>query len=150
MSLSSFSQGLVSSIGGTYGSEVESLGMNIREYYFFNHHICLGPEVSYFPKHKLPHGEVTLLELNITGHYILEMTNRFSFYPLTGLNYSIENVSAHKRTVINKALGVNLGIGFHYRMNNVLPFIEYKYITGNLSQNVYSAGILIMFRKKNR
>jgi len=141
-------QGLVTGIGVTYGSEINYGGFNLREYYFVNHRICLGPEVSYFPKHNLHGHEASLLELNITGHYIFELTETIGFYPLTGLNYSIEETTIHEHSTIEKAFGINLGAGFHYKINNILPFVEYKYITENLAQHVYSIGTLIMFGKK--
>ena len=150
ISFNSISQGIVPSLGATYGTEIKTVGANLRAYYFFNHHICLGPEISYFPKHNLHHKDVSLLELNITGHYVFEITEQLGFYPLTGINYSIEKETAHNETLSHNALGINLGAGLHYKLNNILPFIEYKYITGDLSQNVYSAGILIMLEKKTK
>lgn len=143
----SLGQGFVTGVGGTYGSAIESFGLNVREYLFLGEHICLGPELSYFPKHKIEEHDVSLIELNITGHYIFELTESFGIYPLTGINYSIEKEETRDESSTNRAFGINVGGGFHYKIKNLFPFFEYKYIVGDLSQHVFSFGVLFGLKK---
>jgi len=143
----SFGQSLISGLGTTYGSDIEGIGINVREYYFFNHHVCFGPEASFFPNHKVGEYDKSLIELNFTGHYIFELNEHLGIYPLTGLNYSIEKESMHNETKTVDEFGLNIGMGVHYKVKSLFPYIEYKYITGGLSQHVYSLGILFSLSK---
>ncbi|MBL1281124.1 MAG: hypothetical protein COA33_012660 [Fluviicola sp.] len=144
----SFSQNLVTGVGGTYGSAIDSYGINGREYVFIGKHICFGPELSYFPKTGIT--AKSLVELNFTGHYIFELTEHMGFYPLTGLNYSIEREIVEGIGEKESGFGLNLGVGIHYRVKNLFPFMEYKYILGGLSQHLVSLGILFSFSKKKK
>ena len=144
-----YSQGVALGIGPTYGSDIKYIGPNMRVYYFFNEHICLGPEVSYFAKHNLEGYPTSLLELNISAHYNFELGDHFAMYPLTGLNFSIENKDLMGEVESENAFGLNLGAGFHYSIKKVLPFAEYKYIFGKLPQHLITVGILFMLSDKS-
>lgn len=141
-------QGLVSGLGATYGSDIKSVGYNIREYMFIGHKICFGPEVSYFPKDKLFNSDEYLFELNITGHYLIELKENFVVYPLIGINYSYEKEVHHEHLVNESAFGLSIGYGIHYKVKNLFPFIEYKYIVGDLAQHVYSVGVLFSLKSE--
>jgi hypothetical protein len=140
-----YGQSFVSGVGLTYGTSIKWLGLNVREYYFIKDHICFGPEFSYFPKPSYNHTKKTLFEFNFTGHYIFEINHHFGIYPLTGLNYSYEIVKDLKDKEKTGSLGINLGVGMHHKIKNTFPYIEYKFVTGKLSQHVMSVGILFSF-----
>ncbi len=142
-----FSQNFVTGVGGTNGSSFNGYGVNVREYFFIGEHICFGPEFSYFPERKAGEYKKSLLEFNITGHYIFEATEHLGIYPLTGLNYSIEFESSEYHSVKKDAFGINIGAGLHYRIKNIFPYFEYKYITGNLAQHIWNVGVLFSLQK---
>ena len=67
------------------------IGVNARFYYGPNETICFGPELSYFPNDQIESDlELSVLDLNFNGHFILELVQNLGLYALTGLNYSIE------------------------------------------------------------
>jgi len=137
--------------GGVYGTDIEQFAPNLRAYYFPNEKICFGPEVAWFPE--ISEGEVErqLTEFNITGHYIFEVHHKVGAYPLFGFNYSIEKETEHDEEITEEALGLNLGAGLHLSYGRFLPFVEYKYVTGDLSQHAFSAGVLfILFDRKKQ
>ncbi|MCZ6520372.1 MAG: hypothetical protein O6848_02605 [Bacteroidetes bacterium] len=137
-------------LGGTYGSDIDQFAPNFRAYYFPTHHICFGPEYSWFPSIESNDVKRQLTEFNLTGHYLLEISHRTALYPLTGLNYSREKETENGEEETTDAFGLNLGAGVHFAYGRVLPFAEYKYIFSDLSQHVISIGILIVVQEKGQ
>ena len=135
-------------IGGVYGSDIQQFAPNLRAYYFPNEALCFGPEVAWFPSVTENLVERQLTELNLTGHYVFEAGARLGLYPLFGLNYSIEREKDRESTHTESAFGANLGAGFHVAFNRVIPFAEYKYVTGALSQQAVSIGILFILKNE--
>lgn len=137
-------------IGGTYSSDMNRVAPNLRAYIFPNKHICIGPEISVFSKHKEVGEEgisKLLIEYNVTGHYIFELTKKLGIYPLMGLNFTTEQEIFLNETESTSAFGLNLGGGIHYNQGRFFPFIEYKYVVSSLDQHAISLGILYNLQK---
>jgi len=137
----SFSTGL----GTAFSTAKETLGINGRAYYNIGHHICFGPEVSYFNGR-----EKDLLDFNLVGHYIFE-TKLAGIYPLIGLNYSIEN-----EEIINEegeeeqesidAIGIKFGAGAHRNFGKFTVFVEYSRVQSELKDNFFAVGAFFTFK----
>ena len=139
---SGFSQSLMFGFGGTYGTDIQQFAPNFRIYYGLSHEICFGPEYSYFPSTKHGDYDVQLNEFGWVIHYIFHVKEKAAVYPLLGLNYSIEKESINESMHQTSALGAAFGLGFHWNADRFLPFIEYKFITGKLSQSTISMGLI--------
>ena len=135
-------------LSGVYSSELETLGWNARLYYAADHHFCFGPEVSFF-KRDIEEGEITFFEANANLHYILDFGGGLGFYPLSGINYSIEketeNNTLPQEEQVERAFGLNVGGGFHYAKGRLLFFTEYKYVISELDDHFFTLGCLINF-----
>lgn len=134
-------------ISGVYSSELETLGWNARLYYAADHHFCFGPEVSFF-KRDIEEGEITFFEANANLHYILDFGGGLGFYPLSGINYSVETETENgpiQEEHKERAFGVNVGGGFHYAKGRLLFFTEYKYVISELDDHFFTLGCLINF-----
>lgn len=131
----------------TYSDKFNT-GINARLYYAADHHYCFGPEVSYF-KTSSEEKETSLFEANINLHYILELGNGFGFYPLGGINYSVETEEYLHATETEHhtedAFGLNAGAGFHYAIGKIIFFAEYKYLISELEDYFFTAGALFTF-----
>ena len=141
-SYNSNAQSIMIGAGGTYGTEVKQVGLNARLYYGVNEQICFGPEFSYFPTIQHHDESIQLNEYGFVVHYILEVKERVGVYPLLGINYSVEKSEQLGLTHVQNEFGALLGGGMHLQVKNFMPFIEYKYITGNLSQSTFSLGLI--------
>ena len=147
-----FSKGysqFMAGFGGSYGDDINQFAPNVRVYYFPNHKICFGPEFAHFPSIKEGDVERELTEYGISGHYIFRLNSYLGFYPLIGINYSIEKEKEIGLEGETYSIGANLGAGFHLEFGRYFPFAEYKYVASGLPQNVFSIGVLINVKNQD-
>ncbi len=124
-------------VGPTLEINESLFGANIRAYYGPNEELCFGPEVSIFPFQQVnEEEEISLLDLNINAHYVFEIAHGLGVYPISGINYSIENIrfleSPEEEERI-AAIGLNYGAGLHFNFNKIFLFAEYKGILSELT-----------------
>ena len=128
---------LIVALAIPYSFELNTVGVNGRLYYNVNHHICFGPEVSYFKKN-----EVSIIDLNFVGHYIFEVEKlKIGIYPLVGINYTIENEPLHQ----NKEVGLVFGAGLHKTFNKLFVFGEFSHVQSHLKDNFVTVGAMYLF-----
>ncbi len=158
ISIHALSYGQFFSLGGgfEYNMSTDNPGINLRGYYNIGDHFCFGPEFSYGFPHTITTAtkskEITVFEFNLNAHYIVEFfEEHLGAYPVFGINYTLEDST--QTTLATGMLaeetinfwGTNIGAGVHIPIHNVLPFIEYHYITGALGEHVLTVGILYTF-----
>ena len=124
-----------------YGTEIESLGYQVRAYYNIHHKTCFGPELTYFPKtsHVIDgeNTDVSLTEFNFNGHHHFNIGVKYlGVYPLAGLNWSREEEGEET----NEAFGINIGAGLHYSKKKWTIFTEIIHLTGELSEQTILLG----------
>ena len=145
-------------VAAVYGDDITKFGQNTRFYVNTNdHRFCLGPEFSWFQEDsKIVGGEElqrNLVEFNFNGHMNVELFGPLMFYPLIGLNYSLEKEDyVHNGEIEEsetlKEWGFNLGSGLHYNLGkDWIIFAEYDHLFSKLSQNTLTFGILVGFGK---
>ena len=86
-----------------------------------------------------------LTTINFDGHYLFPTGGDFTVYPLAGINISIVRAKFMDVKSSNTEIGLNLGGGFNYAMDeNKDLFFETKYvIVSDLDQLVFAIGILV-------
>lgn len=145
-------------VAAVYGDDITKFGQNTRFYVNTNdHRFCLGPEFSWFQEDsKMVGGEElqrNLIEFNFNGHMNLEIVGPLMFYPLIGLNYSVEKEDYVHNGEIEESetlreWGFNLGSGLHYNLGkDWILFAEYDHLFSKISQNTLTFGILVGFGK---
>jgi len=154
LSFLGYTQKYSGGIGYSYASEVEASGVNLRAYYLATHHICFGPEVGIFARH-YPNSEdrdhfEQITEYNLNGHYVFELSKSVGAYPLTGLNVTAETIGANGDKETEWFAGANLGAGFHYIHGKLGLLAEYKYVAGELPEQIITAGVFIMLGSKGK
>lgn len=144
------------SLGGAaiYGDDIHNVGLHLRGYYnLANDKICFGPEYSYFlEKSETINGEEIskqLSEVNFNIHYVLEISEKWGVYPLTGANISFETEELEIGGTLESEnvtkWGANLGIGVHRPVRNWVVFAEYDHLFSDLSQNSFLLGAFVTF-----
>jgi hypothetical protein len=142
---------------GVYGDDIDAFGINFRSYYnTANHRMCLGPEVTFFNRTEMSHGnevDLSLFEFNFNGHYVFEVSEKLGINPIIGLNYSREEENEidqnEEITKIKDDWGLLAGVGFHYFVHHRFFIIgEYDHLFSELRQNTYTLGVLYSIRLK--
>lgn len=144
-------------VAGIYGDEIENAGVHIRGYYNFKgNKVCFGPEFSQFFKTTETIGgesiEKNLSEINFNVHYVIELSEGWGFYPLSGMNVSFEkekNLTSQEQHSISE-LGLNLGAGIHREFGPWIFFVEYDHLFSKVSQNSMLLGAFFTFGKSHK
>lgn len=156
--LQAYAQRFDTGVAAVYVDDITKFGQNTRFYVNTNdHRFCLGPEFSWFQEDsKMVGGEElqrNLQEFNFNGHMNIQFVGPLMYYPLIGLNYSVEKEDyVHNGQVEEsetlKEWGFNLGSGLHYNLGkDWILFAEYDHLFSKLSQNTLTFGILVGFGK---
>jgi hypothetical protein len=153
ISFASFAQKYDLGVGLIYGDDIQSIGQNTRFYVnSADHRFCFGPEFSWFMEHEEKHGGATvkknLVEFNLNGHVNFDIYGPLGFYPLIGLNYSMEREREFEegellQTENIHVIGLNLGTGLHLKLRgHWIMYLEYDHLFSELNQNTLTLGIL--------
>ena len=144
-------EALIVGVGSSLELEDGLVGVNARAYYGLNEQFCFGPEVSYFPYQSIDDGyEKSIVDLNFYALYIFELNEKIGLYPLSGLNYTIEEERLRDDDEKEEEFGVNYGLGVHYRLKHFFVFTEFKGIVGALNDEFITIGAIIPLKKKEK
>lgn len=123
--------------GLLFGSEVESVGLQVNGVYRFNEQWAGEADLGfYFPGDDT--GLDSFWEINGNAQYLFAVEQDYHFYGLGGLNVSTaENVLGNT----NSELGINIGAGGEYKLQNFSLYGELKYVIGDFDQIVLGAGV---------
>ena len=155
-----FSQDKSISLGAAfeYNHTTELAGINLRGYYNIGHNFCFGPEFTFFENKQIilddEIEDISIWELNINAHYIIEIKERVGIYPIVGFNFTRETEeisylsSSDTKTERESFYGFNLGGGIHVPIKKFTPFYEYHYTFGELGEGISTAGIFYTFGRE--
>lgn len=132
-------------LGAAFGSDIEQVGIQGDLHYRFTNRPAFqigGSLVYYFPEDNFH-----FLEANLNGAYIFYDEYMFKSYVYTGVNLArselkYENASG---SAIDRAIGLNLGVGAEYDFGSLLAFGDLKYVVGELDQAVFTIGLRLPF-----
>jgi hypothetical protein len=128
-------------IASPYSFELETFGLNFRMYYNSGERICFGPEVAYFKN-----DDKEIVDFDFVLHYIFD-TKWFGFYPLCGINYTVE--TEKQRNIENETFaeeGIVFGAGIHKNVDNFTFFIEYSQVEFGLDDQFLTLGVFYTFK----
>jgi len=141
----------------SYNATLQTPGINLRSYYNVDHHLCFGPEITFFlPTTEIKEDEEitkTVREINFNAHYIIELSEHVGVYPIIGVNYTREReeilffADGAREELTTDAVGLNIGAGIHVPLSSVIPFLEYQYVIGTFKEHIISAGAFYTFGK---
>jgi len=120
--------------GLLYGAEAESIGLQVNGTFGITPEIAIAPDLSvFFPEYG------SYFAVNVNGHYIFSRDTQYQFYGLAGLNLS--TIEYDDLPESETELGLNLGAGGEYKLDNFALFGEIKYVISNFDGVVLGAGI---------
>ena len=140
-----------------YGTDVSNLGIGVRARYDINEQFRLDGNFNYYFKKN----NLEFWDLNANLHYLFNITDKFTAYPLGGLGYvntkvtytSYEGIDKYGKPITAEVstsdgrLGVNLGGGVDFALTDDLYLngeVKYQIVSG-YNQAVMSAGIVYKF-----
>ena len=122
-----------------YGTEIESFGTGLKFQYSVLDQVRLEASFNYFFEHKEVHG----WDLNLTGHYLFDLSDKFTVYPLAGLTIASAGVHGNMAT----KFGANLGGGCEFHVSpewSVGAEVRYS-IVADIDQAVLGIGATYKF-----
>lgn len=135
-------------VGGgiVYCSYVDNPGINLNLTYRVIRNFYVGPDVSALLTKKSDVRGTLIkrkeLEYNFNGHYLFDLNEHASLYPIFGLNASKLTVhTAGEYPVKRSLLAANFGGGMELRMRIVRTVLEIKY-TSTIEKVDVSAGVV--------
>ena len=144
-------------VGFVYGTQVESLGLNVRGQYFVTDNVRLEGSVNYFFKHN----DVSMWDLSANGAYVFLINDKFRVYPMLGFTFtswSVEYRTAkvnpdNTTTIYVKSdntvrFGANYGGGVEYALSkNISAFgeIREQVLPNSYSQGAFTLGLKARF-----
>jgi hypothetical protein len=129
-----------------YGSEVETAGIQLGATFRVSPQFAIAPDIGiYFPDDDdTPRFIDSFFTINLNGHYIFEADDDYHIYALGGLNVSTIGFDSNDDAFDDDSeseLGLNLGLGGEYHLDNLSLFSELKYIVSDFDQVVLAAGV---------
>jgi len=153
ISLTVFSAQAQTKVGGglAYGTEIETIGFDVRATFGISENILVAPDITFFLNNTDEvSGVKTKLkwwEINLNGNYIWNLSG-FSPYVLTGLNLAIIGAEFEGAGVSvsdsDLKVGLNIGGGANIPFNDKLEgFFELKYNISNADQLAIKGGVKV-------
>jgi len=122
-----------------YGTGIEQFGFGAKFQYNVTDAIRLEAVGDYFPESE----DWSMFDINLNGHYLFHFANKFTAYPLVGINYTRVTIDASDLNdgVIfddlgkesGGSLGFNIGGGIQYNLTDKLRIgaeLKYQTISG--------------------
>ena len=144
-------------VGLVYGTQVESMGFNVRGQYFVTDNVRLEASFNNYFKHN----GLSMWDLSANGAYVFNITDKFRVYPMLGftftswsLEYSLDILNADKtithyiKSDNTVRFGANYGGGVEYALTkNISAFgeIREQVLPNTYSQGAFTLGLKARF-----
>lgn len=127
---------------GGYQTESERFGIGAQGRYGLTDNIRIAPEAIFF----FPKNHVTGLDINVDVHYVFNLQDGLSLYPLAGLGMGNNRYSNNGFSVSSTDFGLNLGAGLDYSLSES-SFLnaEFKYTLSDGDHAFIAVGYGIKF-----
>ncbi len=134
-------------VGLAYSSEVEAIGLHAGATFRVSEQLGIAPSINYyFAEEEAPYFFDTFLALNVDGHFMLVTDPEYHVYALGGLNltsigYGEDFPGDEEFQDSETELGLNLGLGGEYHLENFSLFADLKYVISDFDRVVLAAGV---------
>ena len=129
-----------------YGDGLGLWGLGVHTELLVSEKLSINPVfIQYFPKALTGAFRKSAWELDLNANYYLINGEVGKLYGLGGINYTQirfrDRNSMMEEAVTDGNLGLNLGLGTIFLINNIMPFAEAKYTVGGYSQLTVFVGV---------
>lgn len=137
------------SIGGGlgYGTEIESIGIQVGGVYRINEQFRGAADIIYYFPDEIGAGyDYNWMEFNANGHYLFLEEDDMLVYALAGLNFARVSIDYPDNEIYGGSysdteIGLNIGAGLEYDIDFAFLYAELKYALSSADQLVLSAGL---------
>lgn len=129
-------------LGAAFASDIEQVGVQGDLHYRFTE---LPVQISGSLVYYIPKDNRDFLEANLNGAYIFYDEFMFKSYVYAGLYLARSEIDYENSSVLNRAIGMNVGVGAEYDFGPLLGFGDLKYVTGEFNQPNFSIGVRLPF-----
>jgi len=132
-------------VGGFLGyasSDIEQACLGLTGEFMIKENMSISPDlILYFPKTQ--NGvKYSWFEINGNFNYYFVQESKFNLYGQAGLNYTHLKVKTDGGSGTNGELGLNIGFGFDFPVNEKLtPFALMKYTISDYDKALFGAGV---------
>lgn len=107
-----------------YQTDYKRFGLGVEGRYNITENIRLAPDVTFF----FPNDHLTGLDINVNAHYVFNIQDGLSLYPLAGIGVINNRFSYQGYSNGSTDFGFNLGAGASYDLSdNSYVNFEFKY-----------------------
>ena len=152
VTLSASAQKGENSIGvhALYGTDAGNIGFGVKYQNSITDAIRLEAVGDYY----LKTDGFSMFDVNVNGHYLFPLSDKFTVYPLVGINYTSwkqesfisfgEEHSDYDIDIKDTSIGLNIGGGIQYKLTDKIRIgaeLKYQTISGSLSTVIIGAGV---------
>jgi len=114
--------------GLTFQTKVKKAGVQVKGVYDVTEKIAGAAGINFIFSESAPGVKTSLTEINLDGHYMLLQEEKFSFYPLAGLNFTRSKVKFDTQVlgdlgVSNTTTGLNVGGGILLPISDAIRIV---------------------------
>lgn len=107
-----------------YQTDYERFGLGVEGRYNITDNIRLAPDVTFY----FPNNHLTGLDINVNAHYVFNIQDNLSVYPLAGIGMVNNRFSYKGESIGHTDFGFNLGAGVSYDISgNSFVNFDFKY-----------------------
>lgn len=145
-------------LGLAYGTEIESLGIQLNGQYFLTENWAITPSFVYFlPKEAYQDYKMKWFEINLNGSYYFNLESQsVRPYATGGINITMVSVPVPNFDFFSgtgeienetySEVGLSIGGGADFMVSdNLIPFGELRYSLSDWNQLVIAGGVRISF-----
>lgn len=128
-----------------YGTEIKNVGFGVKGQYYATEAIRVEGNVGYYMKKD----DVSMLDVNVTGHYLIPVAENLKVYPLAGVGITNWMYGGALKSLVDNTtkFTINLGGGIQYDVAEDFAInAEAKYqIIDHYNQVVFALGAVYKF-----
>lgn len=133
-----------------YGTDAGNIGFGVKYQNSITDAIRLEAVGDYY----LKTDGFSMFDVNVNGHYLFPLSDKFTVYPLVGINYTSwkqenavsfgEKYKDDNIDIKDTSIGLNIGGGIQYKLTDKIRIgaeLKYQTISGAMSTVIIGAGV---------
>ncbi len=131
-------------VGLAYDGEVETAGIQLNATFRVSPRLGIAPSATFYfaDEEEAPFFD-SYLSFNLDGHYMIALDPQYHVYLLGGLNVLAVSLNDDLggEDDSETELGLNLGLGGEYHLDNFSIFSDLKYVISDFDRIVLAVGL---------
>lgn len=128
-----------------YGTEIKNIGFGVKGQYYATEAVRVEANVAYY----LKKDDVSMLDANIAGHYLISIAEKMKIYPLAGVGITHWKYGGALKGLVDNTTKFTINLGGGYQFDVAEDFAlnaEIKYqIIEHYNQAVFAIGAVYKF-----